>query len=384
MLSGLIGGFQLMAQSAYFSTEKPTECQKQISIYQQLIKLKYWNSAYYYWQKSYSTCHANRRVILNDGDKIISGLLLKDKNNLTLFDSLMIIYDEKAKLSNKADYYRMKKAFAYYKYKNHSAENLNFIIQNLNDVQIRQKSDFPLQSLYLKFVCANSLLLKHKLEHKQFVGELLADIDFVLTSKNKNYIQKIVAYYKQNEVLNIFEILENLPEEYSKHSLGVFTYYYFLGNTFDDEKVFAEMDTFLTNEKNQQYFLAKDFTNLYFLAALKAFNLNKLPIAKKYAQGAILYPDLAGKAYKLLGDIYHKVALDNNSNFYKPALYCLAVKMYRLAEQKDAKIELSKEIKALQNYFPSQEDLFFRSLKVNSSYKLGDWIQEEVILRTRE
>jgi len=384
IMLGLIGGFQLRAQSAYVATEKPTECQKQISIYQQLIKLKYWNTAYYYWQKSYASCQVNRQIILNDGDKIISSLLSADRENLRLFDSLMIIYDQKAKLRNKTDYYRMKKAFAYYKYKAHSVENLDFIVQTLSQVQRQQPTRFPLQSLYLKYISVNDLALQHKLANKQFVEELLGDIEFALSSKSKKYIHKIVAYYEQNEVLSIDEIMENLPEEYSKHSLGIFTSYYFLENNSDAEKAIVDMDTFLANEKNQQYFIAKDFTNLYFLAALNAFNLNKLPVAKKYAQGVLLYPELAGKAYKLLGDIYHKEALNKNSSFYKPALYCLAVEMYKLAEQKDSKIKLSREIKALQNYFPTQEDLFFRSLKVNSNYKLGDWIQEEVILRTRD
>jgi len=380
---GLLASTKLVAQSAYLANDKPTECQKQISIYQQLMKLKYWDAAYFYWQKSYATCQTNRRIVLNDGDKIISTLLVSDKTNINLFDSLMIIYGEKAKLSKKVDYYLMKKAFAYYKYKAHSVENLDFIYQELSEVQKHQKSSFPVQSLYLKFVSATGLAIQHKLDNKLFVDELLYDVDFLLSVKNKEYIKKIVAYYKKKPVLSINEIVKNLSENYSKHSLGVFAYYYFLKTNNEPEQANVELDIFLANNKNQQYFSAKDFSNLYFLAALKAFNVNNLSLAKKYAQSVLLYPELAGKAYKLLGDIYHKEALNRNSSFYKPALYCLAVEMYRLAEQKDSNIKLSKEINSLQKYFPTQEDLFFKSLNVNSVYKLGDWIQEEVILRTR-
>ncbi len=378
----------IQAQSFITDENAMDDCGKQISVYQELMRMNYWTNAYTNWQRTYKKCTTNKKILLNDGDKILSELLLlKGKNkSKVLLDSLFFIYDKKSKLFENKDYYEIKKAFALYKFIEHTSENLSKIYHILENVQQNDTRNFPQQALFLKFVTASLLQKKSTFTEKQFISEFLNDYGYSIKQKNKALQKKLVAYYLRKGNIATMAIIKDLPDNYSLNNFSSLILLTVKMQWKTDSIKGKELAEKMLNDKLWQNKInASAKANLYLVYATNAYKAGRLKEAKVNAVKASAFQSTSANAYLLLGHIYRQTAYLKNPDFYSPALYCLAVDKYKKAINLNPNLSnnLDSIIKILHNYFPTAEDAFFHGLKAETKYHFGSWIQDETYVRFR-
>ncbi|MGL5683380.1 MAG: tetratricopeptide repeat protein [Marinifilaceae bacterium] len=113
----------------------------------------------------------------------------------------------------------------------------------------------------------------------------------------------------------------------------------------------------------------------------------KLQEAKRYALEAIKGNPNSGAAYILIGKAY---ALESKNygedDFDKSSVFWAAVDKFVRAKSVDPSVasEADKLISTYEQYFPSKDEAFFRSINAGSTVKLGSWINESTTARFRK
>lgn len=147
--------------------------------------------------------------------------------------------------------------------------------------------------------------------------------------------------------------------------------------------------------KSKDYFLKavelstnnEDKANYYYrLAFLSQSYLNSPNDAAKYAIEAINFKPDWGDPYILLGMAYVGGNSALGDEFERRTAYWVAVDMFTRAKDVDPSVsdKASKLISDYTVYFPTKEDLFFRSITEGDPYKVGGWIQRTTTARPKK
>ncbi len=133
--------------------------------------------------------------------------------------------------------------------------------------------------------------------------------------------------------------------------------------------------------ENDEYKARYNFS----LAGLVQQYLNSPAEAVKYAYAATqLDPDW-GDPYILMGIAYVSGNSALGDEFERRTAYWVAVDQFRKARQVDASVadKASELINEYEAYFPTKEDLFFRSIAEGDSYTVGGWINKTTSARPK-
>lgn len=122
-----------------------------------------------------------------------------------------------------------------------------------------------------------------------------------------------------------------------------------------------------------------DFATLY--SSNKQFSR-----ARQLAQEAARLQPRWGKPIVFIGDLYAASYSQCGSGIEAQAVYWAAVDKYQRARSIDASVteEATTKINKYASYFPLQENLFFASIAIGSSYSVGCWIGESTTVRSSD
>lgn len=126
-------------------------------------------------------------------------------------------------------------------------------------------------------------------------------------------------------------------------------------------------------------------TYYYELGVISQQYLHSPQDAARYGFEAVKLNPNWGEPYILIGSSF---AVGNSSlgdDFERRTSYWVAVDMFNKAKVVDPKIaaKASELISEYSAYFPSNEDLFFRSISEGDSYTVGGWINRSTIARAK-
>jgi tetratricopeptide (TPR) repeat protein len=128
---------------------------------------------------------------------------------------------------------------------------------------------------------------------------------------------------------------------------------------------------------------SKEKANYLYDFAVLQFNLDNFSRARSLANEALRYNSNLGKALILIGDLYAASSGTCGGGFEGQTVFWAAVDKYQRARAVDVSVadDANRKIANASKYFPSQEDIFFRSLKAGASYQVGCWIGETTTVR---
>ncbi len=128
---------------------------------------------------------------------------------------------------------------------------------------------------------------------------------------------------------------------------------------------------------------SKEKANYLYDFAVLQFNLDNFSRARSLANEALKFNPNMGKALILIGDLYAASSGTCGGGFEGQTVFWAAVDKYQRARAVDGSVsdDANRKIANASKYFPSQEDIFFRSLKPGASYQVGCWIGETTTIR---
>ncbi len=146
-------------------------------------------------------------------------------------------------------------------------------------------------------------------------------------------------------------------------------------------------------QKSSKYYLEaidkatnpKDKANYYYELGAITLNMNKPQEAARYASQAIeLRPDW-GDPYILLGKSYVSGNNSLGDDFERRTAYWVAVDMFKKAKSVDPNVtaQANQLISDYSQYFPTKEELFFRSIAEGDAYTVGGWINKSTTARAK-
>jgi len=112
--------------------------------------------------------------------------------------------------------------------------------------------------------------------------------------------------------------------------------------------------------------------------------LGNYPSARTYALKAAALEPGDGEPYLMIGDMYAASAADCGDNdLTKRVAYWAAVDKYIKAKQVDPELKeiADKRIASYSVYYPTQETIFFYTLKEGDPYTVNCWINETTTVR---
>jgi tetratricopeptide (TPR) repeat protein len=136
----------------------------------------------------------------------------------------------------------------------------------------------------------------------------------------------------------------------------------------------AEAET--NSEKKARY--------LYMVAVVKGKDASQYKEARALAQEAIRLNPAWGEPYLLIGNMYASSAKTCGSNeFEQKAIYWVAVDQYMKAKSIDPGVteEANRLINQYTPYFPNKESAFFSGFTEGNTYSVGCWINESTRVR---
>lgn len=156
-------------------------------------------------------------------------------------------------------------------------------------------------------------------------------------------------------------------------------------------RLFMKKDQY---EKSKVYFLEaveaaendEDKANYYFsLATLSQQYLNSPRDAVKYASEAANLKPNWGDPYILMGIAYISGNSALGDEFERRTAYWVAVDMFQKAKAADPSVadRATELIREYSDYFPTKEDLFFRSIAEGDQYTVGGWINRTTFARPK-
>ncbi len=114
--------------------------------------------------------------------------------------------------------------------------------------------------------------------------------------------------------------------------------------------------------------------------------LKDFPLSRTWALRAASHRSKWGEPYMVIGKLYASSGplCGPGVGFDSQIVTWPAIDKWNYAKSIDPSVtaEANKLINTYTQYMPSREDIFFRSLKENDSFRVGCWIQENTTIRT--
>lgn len=367
------------------------KCLKQISIYRELNKIGYTSEAYSRWQNTYQNNVTNKKRLLSDGEKYILAQLKQNKNlqiKTILLDSLLIVYSDWAIISSNNDFYTLKKALALYNYSEKNETDLLQIASLMKTAYLGLKNNFPSQAALAYFYTSKKLYTQYNYSAQNFYSDFIQLILFAKTNNFKQFQNKLYTEICQIEKNNWSEFttqlikLQDLNQqltillELTKKNI----------QTQPKNSIWPQQWIDIQTQNSTELTNKEELAEIYFLIANSYFAQNNLILAKQNAEKSLKTNPNNAMNYYLLGEIYINAAQSKSNETLNGVIFCLAADKFKKAAQlkPELKDSINKKIKWVQQYFPSEEDAFFKGISENSNYHFDSWINETTQIRFRE
>ncbi|RLD65706.1 MAG: hypothetical protein DRI95_08055 [Bacteroidetes bacterium] len=407
------------------------ECLKGISVYKEFQKLKFIDKAIPEWEKVYRECPGYKKIIYQDGVKFLRYSIKKEKEQVikkALVDSLMMIYDKRIKYFGEEDYLKGKKGLDLLRYDNNRIEEARQLLYESKEGLAEKTGASVLNSL---MASTEILYKKNKLTDTAVVKTYLSSVEILekqlqLEKKDKkikrinaaiNSIENVFSKSKAASCENLVPALtnkfnndnENLElilkiqvllkaanciksDLYYQTALKLHELkpnannaYILAGLSFKKEK-YKETCKYLEESVEME---TSDSLKAQYYFDLGIINYKKLKNyqqARSYAYEAIKLRKNWGKPYLLIGDIYAAYSPNyGETGFEHSTLYWAAVDQYKKAKMVDSTFvkTANEKIEYYRQHFPNGEDAFFYGFAKGQNYKVGGWINETTVVRTR-
>lgn len=126
----------------------------------------------------------------------------------------------------------------------------------------------------------------------------------------------------------------------------------------------------------------------YLLLVAKIYyrDIKKYTKAREFAEKAAAAKSNWGEPYMLIGKLYASSGplCGPGTGFDSQVVTWPAIDMFTKAKQVDPSVsaEATKLINTYKQYMPTKEDIFSRTIKAGSTYKVGCWINRNTVVRT--
>lgn len=407
------------------------ECLKGISVYKEFQKLNFIDKAIPEWEKTYNSCPGFKKIIYQDGVKFLRYSIKKEKDKnvrKVLVDSLMRIYDGRIKYFGEEAYLKGKKGLDLLRYDKSRIEEARQFLYESKEGLAEKTSPSVLNSL----MASTEILYKRKILTDTNVVETYLSLIDILEKKLKsekndkkikrinvaiNSIESVFSKSKAASCDNLLPAFTNKFNDNSENIELILKVQALLKGAncihsdlyFQTAKKLHELKPNAANAyilaglslKKEQFKEAGDYllqaiemetsdslkAQYYFdLGVIYYSNLKQYQQARVCAYEAIKLRKNWGKPYLLIGDIYAAYSPSyGETGFEKSTLYWAAVDQYKRAKMVDSTFvkTANDKIEYYRQHFPNGEDAFFYGFSKGQNYKVGGWINETTVVRTR-
>lgn len=400
------------------------------SLYTELVKQKNYKDALPHWRIVFKDAPKFQKTTYKKGVSIIRYMISKTKNSKYV-DTLMMVYDQRIKYFGNdrkygKGYILGRKGGDLFRYKSKDLTAVKEAYNMMKQAVELQKNIVEAAVLDKCMECAKLLVEKGELQKEEVVDDYLkfmeiCDYQIQKYPKKKNnlvaaksniennffaagvascetlgeiFTPKFKANPNDMDLLNkILKLLNRQECEESPLYAMVAEKKYELDPNADAAHNLARM--FI---KKKDYAKTKDYlgkaieleenaenkADLYFKMASIYFSETNLQEAKSNALKAISHRPNWGKPYILIGKAYASYSKKyGTSEFEHQSVFWAAVDKFIKAKRVDPECaeEANTLIKTWSQYFPTQEEAFFLTLKNGDKYKIGGWINETTTVR---
>ena len=419
----------------------PDEAETNYVLYRDFLRAKDWNQAFDYWKKVYAVAPAadgERNTLLADGIRFyeyFNGQTTDQEQKKKYVDEIFALYDKIDQCYPQGGFIVGRKAFDYYyKYRDRkSKEEIYAMFKKSIDMDGKKTNDFvinPFTSLLVDLYFDDKIsmaeaqtyqqkirdIVKYGIENCEGVGcdrwkivESYAPVRLEAFETAKGfydceyYMEKYYAEFEEaptncDIILTVFSRLrwggcaeaderfkaliksgnENCVEESElelaykalrdgeyKKSIELF------------EKAIVEEED---NVKQAKYTMI--------IAKIYNAHLRNFSQSRSYAQKAAALDPSNGEPYILIGRLYASSGplCGPGTGWDSQIVVWPAIDMWQKAKRVDPSVagEANKWIGRYRKYMPNKEDIFQRSLKAGSTFKVGCWIQTTTTIRTSD
>lgn len=433
LLVAMLGLF--MSNFAYTqggSGDVPEECLKNYSLYYEFYKHKNYQDAINPWRKLYRQCPEWKESTFAYGVNIYRYFLEKEQDPVKIAayaDTMMMIYDKRAELypRNKGDILGRKGVDLLRYRRNDGPDYIKEGYDILKESVAIEKDNSSPVVLTTEISAGISLFLNDMLEGEDLINSYVTATEILdkqlaqkPSTKTRRAKEAIDSNIKDAKVMTCNAISEIYGPKFedNKDDLDFLKLVSgFLNDAGDCEMmpIYAKISERLYDkepsaeaaynlgrlflkkeqyEKSKAYFLEavestdnnEDKANYYYsLAGLSQQYLNAPIEAVKYASEAVkLKPDW-GDPYILMGIAYIAGNSSLGDEFERRTAYWVAVDMFQKAKAADPSVsdKATSLIREYSEYFPTKEDLFFRSIAEGDQYTVGGWINRTTFARPK-
>lgn len=407
-------------------------CLKNLSMYYEFYKHKNYEDAITPWKIVYSECPESKESLYAYGVTMYKYFIAKETNaekKAALIDTMLMIYDKRIEYfpKNKGDVLG-RKGVDILRYQRQDGEE--FIKKGYNilseSVEI-EKMKSSAVVLTTQISAGISLFLNESLDDETLINnyvtasEILdAQIAKRPSSKTKKAKEAINQNIKESRVMTCESIVSIFGPKFEENKdnlkfLNLVAGFLNDAGTCDKEALYAQvaerryelepsasaafsLGVLFQNKseykKAKEYFLLaietteinEDKATYYYrLAFLSHSYLDKPDDAAKYATKAVeIKPDW-GDPYILMGMAFVGGNSSLGDEFERRTAYWVAVDMFIKAKSVDPSVseKAGKLIHDYTSYFPTKEDLFFRSISKGDRYTVGGWINKTTFARSK-
>ena len=416
--------------SPYGHGQDSLECIKNLSLFYEFYKHKNYNDAIVPWREIYKDCPASREYLYAYGIIMFKDFIAKTNDaalKSAYTDTIMLIHtkrikyfgDEGTNLGRQGiDLLRLRRT-----------DGPEFVKQGYEllkkSIEIeKEKSSVPVLSTYL--TSGIVLFMNKMIENEQLINDYILIREFLdvqlkksPSSDTKEAIADIDKNIKESKVLTCEAVIKIFSPKYeaSKDDLAFLKLVsgFMKDAQCEGEVFFAtlaerlyQLEPAAESAYNLGYlfFKKEDYEKAksYYLEAIKSSTSDENK-AKYYYELGIIYNSFIkqprdavesannaislkpawGDPYLLLGQAYILGKNSFKDNFEQETVFWVAVDMFQKAKSLDPSIaeKANNLINEYSRYFPTKEDVFFRTLAVGQPYNVGGWINKTTTVRAR-
>jgi tetratricopeptide (TPR) repeat protein len=400
------------------------ECAKNLSTMSQFVKINVFDYAYPAWVYCFKNCPEASKNIYIHGEKILEYKITNaanDEEKNLFVDTLMLMYDKRIEIEpNKKGYILDKKGRDLFQFRPDYAEKAYGYLTESIELRKANSSEASLVGLlrtsfdlYKKDIHGSDVLVLDYvkaidiLDKKQDNGKTdraKAEINEILERSGAANTEKIIEIFEpkfnedpQNiDLLKLIakllkvsggemeplyaKVLENLYELEPSVQLAAD-----IGELFDEKGEYSKSEQYFAKAIEQETDKEKK-ADYNFKAGHVCLKNNSFPKVRKYALAALENRSVFGRAYILIGLAYAESRETCGSDDVdKKTVYWAAVDKFTQAKNNDPSVadEANDLIKKFSQYFPNNEDIFFKYGKHDGQpFTVCCWINENTIIRT--
>ena len=419
-LSGSIANAQ--DEEAKFGND-PDKCRAQLSTYDQFYNQDNYKDAYPAWSWCFRLCPQSTKNIYIQGPNILEYKIANAEGDEkeAFIDTLLMIYDQRTEYFGEEGKNNGRKAIQIMQYRTSKAMNafrlfeqaiesdsvlseVNTIGRYMQLATILYKKNAieggELIAIYAQLVN----ILGSQIEAGQVAAEKAKEqVDGMIINTGVLNCEKMVEIFTPMFEANpddekLLKIIQGMMERekcysselYAKVSeklyendksastAHILAQYFFKNNQSEKAESYYKEAIELQEDESRK-------ADLYFVMGLLYFNqMDQYSTAKTYAQKAINADANYGKAYKLIAQIYAKVAKDCGENDFEKRAVNWAI-VDKLLQARSADPSLAEEVNPMiakySSRFLKKDDAFFYGITEGQSYTINCWINETTTVR---